>query len=135
MRHVVAIDQGTTGSTVLVVDEELRVRGRGDRDFPQHYPQRGLVEHEPEEIWQSVLGALHDALAAARLGLRDVAAVGITNQRETTVLWDRATGAPVHRAIVWQDRRTADACARLTAAGHAERVRKQTGLPIDPYFS
>ncbi len=135
MRHVIAIDQGTTGSTVLVLDEELNVRGRGDRDFAQHYPAPGLVEHDPEEIWQSVLGALHQALAAAKLGPRDVAAIGITNQRETTVLWDRASGTPVHRAIVWQDRRTAPQCALLAAAGHAERVRRRTGLPIDPYFS
>jgi glycerol kinase len=135
MQHVVAIDQGTTGSTVLVVDENLEVCGRADRDFAQHYPAPGLVEHDPREIWQSVLEALAEALAQARTAPRAFAAVGITNQRETTVLWDRATGEPVHRAIVWQDRRTAAACAALAAAGHGERVRERTGLPIDPYFS
>ena len=135
MRHVVAIDQGTTGSTVLVLDEALQVRGRGDRDFPQHYPAPGLVEHDPEDIWRSVLAALQQALAMANVSPQSIAAVGITNQRETTVLWDRTTGAPLHRAIVWQDRRTADVCAQLTAAGHADFVRARTGLPIDPYFS
>ncbi len=135
MRHVIAIDQGTTGTTVLVLDEELRLRGRGYREFRQHYPEPGWVEHDPEEIWGSVTGALGEALAAARLGPGDVAAIGLTNQRETAVLWERASGRPVHRAIVWQDRRTASACAALTAAGHAERVRALAGLPIDPYFS
>ncbi len=135
MRHVIAIDQGTTGTTVLVLDEELRPRGRGYREFRQHYPEPGWVEHDPEEIWGSVTGALGEALAAARLGPGDVAAIGLTNQRETAVLWERASGRPVHRAIVWQDRRTASACAALTAAGHAERVRALAGLPIDPYFS
>ena len=135
MRAVLAIDQGTTGSTALVLDENLQVRGRADRDFAQHYPAPGLVEHDPEAIWQSVLAAVHDALGQAQLAASDIAAIGITNQRETTVLWDRATGTPVHRAIVWQDRRTAAHCARLLADGHADAVRARTGLPIDPYFS
>jgi glycerol kinase len=135
MRHVVAIDQGTTGSTALVLDENLRVCGRCDQDFPQHYPAPGLVEHDPEQLWQSVLTALQGALAQANVPPSSLAAIGITNQRETTVLWDRATGRPVHRAIVWQDRRTAPACERLLAAGHADAVRARTGLPIDPYFS
>jgi glycerol kinase len=135
MPFVVAIDQGTTGTTALVLDQQLRVRGRADREFPQHYPAPGEVEHDPEEIWRSVLDALAAALAEANVPPRELAALGITNQRETTVLWDRASGAPVHRAIVWQDRRTAPACAQLAAAGHGERVRRRTGLPIDPYFS
>ena len=135
MRHVVAIDQGTTGSTAMVLDEQLRVCGRCDQDFPQHYPHPGEVEHDPEQIWQSVLAALQGALARAAVPPGSIAAVGLTNQRETTLLWDRATGAPVHRAIVWQDRRTADVCERLRAAGHADLVRARTGLPIDPYFS
>ena len=135
MRHVVAIDQGTTGSTALVLDEQLRVCGRCDQDFPQHYPAPGLVEHDPEQLWRSVLTALQGALAQANVPPSSLAAIGITNQRETTVLWDRATGTPVHRAIVWQDRRTAPACERLLAAGHADAVRARTGLPIDPYFS
>ncbi|MCA8965443.1 MAG: glycerol kinase GlpK [Planctomycetes bacterium] len=135
MQHIVAIDQGTTGSTVLVLDEVLQVRGRGYREFAQHYPQPGLVEHDPEQIWQSVLGALGDALAQAAVPAAQLAAIGITNQRETTLLWERAGGAAAHPAIVWQDRRTAASCAAMTAAGHAERVRQLTGLPIDPYFS
>jgi glycerol kinase len=135
MRAVLAIDQGTTGSTAMVLDENLQVRGRADRDFAQHYPSPGLVEHDPEAIWQSVLAAVHDALGQARLAAGELAAIGITNQRETTVLWERATGTPVHRAIVWQDRRTAAHCARLLDDGHADAVRARTGLPIDPYFS
>ena len=135
MRHVIAIDQGTTGTTVLVLDDELRLRGRGYREFAQHYPQPGWVEHDPEDIWRSVTDALGQALAQAKLGARDVAAIGITNQRETAVLWERAGGRPVHRAIVWQDRRTAGKCAALKTAGHADRVRALAGLTIDPYFS
>ena len=135
MRHVIAIDQGTTGTTVLVLDDELRLRGRGYREFQQHYPEPGWVEHDPEEIWGSVTDALGQALAQAKLGAGEIAAIGITNQRETAVLWERAGGAPVHKAIVWQDRRTADVCVRLKEAGHAARVRELAGLTIDPYFS
>jgi glycerol kinase len=133
MRHVIAIDQGTTGSTVLVLDERLQVRGRGYREFPQIYPRPGWVEHDPEAIWASVCAALGSALAG--VDPQSIAAIGITNQRETTVLWDRKTTRPVHPAIVWQDRRTAERCAELTAAGKAPRVRELTGLTIDPYFS
>jgi glycerol kinase len=135
MRHVIAIDQGTTGTTVLVLDEELRLCGRGYREFAQHYPEPGWVEHDPEQIWGSVTDALGQALAQAKLGPKDIAAIGITNQRETTVLWDRASGKPVHQAIVWQDRRTSEVCAQLKQAGHAARVRELAGLTIDPYFS
>lgn len=135
MRYVLAIDQGTTGSTVLVVDEALAVRGRGYCEYPQLYPQPGWVEHNPEDIWQSVLTALGRALATARVDVGAIAAIGITNQRETSVLWDRATGAPVHNAIVWQDRRTAEACAGLKAQGREAWVRERTGLTLDPYFS
>ncbi len=135
MRHVIAIDQGTTGTTVLVLDDELRLRGRGYCEFRQHYPEPGWVEHDPEEIWASVTGALGQALTQARLSPGMVAAIGITNQRETTVLWERASGRPVHNAIVWQDRRTSEVCAQLKQAGHADRVRALSGLTIDPYFS
>jgi glycerol kinase len=152
MRHVIAIDQGTTGTTVLVLDEALAVRGRGYQEFRQIYPTPGWVEHDPEDIWASVISALGQALAGiaspgsagARSdaqrsgGLIDpssIAAIGITNQRETAVLWDRQTGKAVHNAIVWQDRRTADRCAELRAAGHEARVRELTGLTLDPYFS
>jgi glycerol kinase len=135
MRHVIAIDQGTTGTTVLVLDEQLRLRSRGYREFRQIYPTPGWVEHDPEDIWASVTGALGEALAAAGAGAGDVAAIGITNQRETTLLWERASGAPVQPAIVWQDRRTAEYCADLKARGEEAKVREVTGLPIDPYFS
>jgi glycerol kinase len=135
MSHVIAIDQGTTGTTVLVLDDELRVRGRGYREFRQIYPTPGWVEHDPDDLWGSVNQALETALASAGVGAGELAAIGITNQRETTLLWERATGRPVHNAIVWQDRRTADHCAALKAAGHEARVRELTGLTIDPYFS
>ncbi len=133
MRHVIAIDQGTTGSTVLVLDEQLQLRGRGYKEFPQIYPQPGWVEHAPEDIWASVITALRMALEG--IDASTIAAIGITNQRETAVLWDKKTGKPAHNAIVWQDRRTADRCRELEAAGHGPRVRELTGLPIDPYFS
>jgi glycerol kinase len=126
-----AIDQGTTGTTCLVVDPELAVRGRGYAALPQHFPRPGWVEHDPEEIWQSVERAAAAALADAGIAAGDLAALGITNQRETTVLWDRATGRPVQRAIVWQDRRTAARCAELPA----DLIRERTGLVADPYFS
>jgi glycerol kinase len=121
---ILAIDQGTTGTTCLLVDDDLRVAGRGYRELPQHFPQPGWVEHDPEEIWQSVLGA-----AAGAGGAPDT--VAITNQRETTILWDRTTGRPVAPAIVWQDRRTADRCRELDP----DLIRAKTGLVPDPYFS
>jgi glycerol kinase len=135
MRHVIAIDQGTTGSTVLILDETLEVRGRGYKEFRQIYPTPGWVEHDPEDIWSSVTAALGQALADGKIQPSSIAAIGITNQRETTVLWDRKTGKPVNHAIVWQDRRTADRCAELKAAGKEARVRELTGLTLDPYFS
>jgi len=134
-RHLLAIDQGTTGSTVLVLDTEGRVRGRGSREFPQHFPRPGEVEHEPEEIWVSVEHAIEAAYAEARLDAKDCAAIGITNQRETTLLWDRATGRAIHRAIVWQDRRTAPRCRGLEAEGLLPLFREKTGLVLDAYFS
>ena len=136
-RFIASIDQGTTGTTVLVVDERLEVRARAYREFPQIYPQPGWVEHDPEAIWGSVTATLAEALAAAGLGdgAGQLAAIGITNQRETTLLWHRDTLQPLANAIVWQDRRTADACARLRAAGSLDEVRARTGLVLDPYFS
>lgn len=134
-RYVVAIDQGTTGTTVLVFDEQGRVRGRGYSEFQQYYPRPGWVEHDAEEIWQVTQRVLQRALRAAKAKPREVAAVGITNQRETVVLWDRDTGRPVHRAIVWQDRRTAERCVQLRSEGAEEFVRSRTGLVLDPYFS
>jgi glycerol kinase len=135
MRAIVALDQGTTGSTALVFDHGGKLLGRAYREFTQHYPHPGWVEHDPEEIWSVTLGVLRAACRRAKLRGRDVAALGITNQRETTVLWDRRTGQPVHRAIVWQDRRTAEHCAALKARGEEARVQARTGLVLDPYFS
>jgi glycerol kinase len=135
MRHVIAIDQGTTGSTVLILDEHLAVRGRGYQEFRQIYPTPGWVEHDPADLWGSVTAALAKALAASGIAATSIAAIGITNQRETSLLWDRATGAAAHNAIVWQDRRTAARCAALKEAGHEARVRELTGLTLDPYFS
>ncbi|MFO0567100.1 MAG: glycerol kinase GlpK [Polyangiaceae bacterium] len=133
--HILSIDQGTTGSTALVMDLRGRTLGRETREFPQHFPEPGWVEHEPEEIWQSVVETVAGALRASGVRGADVGAIGITNQRETSVLWDRASGAPVHRAIVWQDRRTSERCGELKRAGHEPRVRDVTGLVLDPYFS
>ncbi|HEY1813499.1 MAG TPA: glycerol kinase GlpK [Kofleriaceae bacterium] len=133
MRHVIAIDQGTTGSTVLVLDDQLAVRGRGYQEFRQIYPQPGWVEHDPDDIWASVTSALGQAMKG--IDASTIAAIGITNQRETAVIWDRKTGKAAHNAIVWQDRRTADRCAELKANGKEARVRELTGLTLDPYFS
>jgi glycerol kinase len=133
--HILAIDQGTTGSTALVMDALGRTLARVNREFPQHFPRPGWVEHEPLEILISVQTAAVEAVQRAGIQPKDVAAVGITNQRETTLLWERATGKPVARAIVWQDRRTAAACAALEQSGHARRVKEITGLVLDPYFS
>jgi glycerol kinase len=132
---VLAIDAGTTGITVLVVGEDGRVRAKGYREFAQAFPRPGWVEHDPEDWWRATVGAAAEALGSARLGPSDVRAVGITNQRETTVLWDRETLRPVHRAIVWQDRRTTPLCEALRDEGWEERIAERTGLVIDPYFS
>jgi glycerol kinase len=130
-----AIDQGTTGSTAIVFDETGAVRGRGYCEFTQYYPKPGWVEHDAGEIWRVSQRVIRAALRAARLRAVDLAAVGIANQRETTVLWERRSGRPVQRAIVWQDRRTADLCARLKRDGAEAMVRGKTGLVLDPYFS
>jgi glycerol kinase len=135
MGCVLALDQGTTSSRALVFDADGTIRGAAQREFAQHYPQPGWVEHDPEDLWRTQLACAHEALARAGLAARDLAAIGITNQRETTLLWERATGRPVHNAIVWQDRRTAAACEALKAAGHEPAVHARTGLVFDPYFS
>ena len=132
---VLAIDQGTTGSTVLLVDVRGRVRGRGYAELPQHFPRPGWVEHDGREIWDSVLAATARALVSARARRSQLAAIGITNQRETALLWDRESGRPVARAIVWQDRRTAERCAALKRRGLEPDVRRRAGLVLDPYFS
>jgi glycerol kinase len=133
--YILAIDQGTTGTKVLVVDHDANIRARAYSEFAQHYPQPGWVEHDPEEIWRVSIGLVPEALAAAGIGARDIKGIGITNQRETVVLWDRLTGQPVGNAIVWQDRRTAGICDRLKADGLSETFRDKTGLVVDPYFS
>lgn len=132
---ILTIDEGTTGVTCLVIDRDGRVRGRAYDEIEQFFPRPGWVEHDATEIWDKTLRLSNEAVAAARTDIDAIEAIGITNQRETVVIWDRATGEPVHRALVWQDRRTADMCGRLREAGHGEEVRSRTGLVIDPYFS
>jgi glycerol kinase len=135
MSFVLAIDQGTTSSRAMVFRADLSVAGLAQQEFPQHFPASGWVEHDPDDIWNSTLATCRDALKKADLIAKDIAAVGITNQRETTVVWDRTTGKAIHRAIVWQDRRTADICAKLKEEGHEPTITAKTGLIIDPYFS
>jgi glycerol kinase len=134
MTYVLALDQGTTSSRAILFDHAGSMRGVSQREFTQHYPQSGWVEHDAEEIWTSQLAVARDVLTENHLTARDIAAIGITNQRETTLVWDRASGQCVYQAIVWQDRRTSDACDALRGDGHAERVQQKTGLVIDPYF-
>jgi glycerol kinase len=135
MSYVLAIDQGTTSSRAIVFRDDISIAAVAQAEFPQHFPASGWVEHEPEDIWTSTIITCRDALEKAGLKAKDIAGIGITNQRETTVVWDRVTGQAVHRAIVWQDRRTADICARLKSEGHEAAISAKTGLVIDPYFS
>ena len=134
-RHLLALDQGTTSSRAIVFDRNGRPCAVAQEEFPQIFPAPGWVEHDPVAIWTSQLRVAVDAIQRAGLKPADIAALGITNQRETTIVWDRRTGAPIHHAIVWQDRRTTDSCQRLKDAGREPTVRQKTGLPIDPYFS
>jgi len=135
MTHVLAIDQGTTSSRAIIFDSALKPIATAHEEFEQHFPHSGWVEHEPDDIWTTVVRTSRRALETAALGPLDIAAIGITNQRETVVVWDRATGKAIHRAIVWQDRRTADMCETLRSAGHEAMVQQKTGLLLDPYFS
>ena len=132
---ILAIDQGTTSSRAIVFDGDGEIVSLAQAEFPQHYPRDGWVEHDPEDIWRTTLDVSRRALAEAEQVGDRVAAIGITNQRETTLVWDRETGAPVYNAIVWQDRRTADACDAMRARGLEGSVRAKTGLLLDPYFS
>jgi glycerol kinase len=132
---VLALDQGTTSSRAILFDLGGRIHGVAQKEFQQIFPQPGWVEHDPREIWNTQIHVAHDVLAKAKLTSKDVAALGITNQRETAVIWERKTGAPIHNAIVWQDRRTADFCESLKKAGKAEFIKKKAGLVIDAYFS
>lgn len=135
MDYLLALDQGTSSSRSIVFDAEGRLIAQAQREFRQHYPQPGWVEHDAQEIWQGQLATAREAIARAGLKASDIRSIGITNQRETTVLWDRSSGQPIHPAIVWQDRRTEPLCARLREAGHEALFRQRTGLLLDPYFS
>ncbi|MEM7440766.1 MAG: glycerol kinase GlpK [Pseudomonadota bacterium] len=135
MTFVLAIDQGTTSSRAIIFDGDLKIAAVSQEEFPQHFPQSGWVEHDPADIWATTAGTCRAVLERANLTAADIAAVGITNQRETTLVWDRKTGQPVYNAIVWQDRRTAVLCASLKEAGHESAVTAATGLLLDPYFS
>jgi glycerol kinase len=134
-KFILALDQGTTGNRGLVFDHAGRIRGQAYREFPQIYPQPGWIEHDAERIWRECRDLMNLAVADAEIDARQVAAVGITNQRETIVCWDRLSGRPVGNAIVWQDRRTSELCDRLRRDGIEPLVREKTGLVVDPYFS
>ena len=133
--HVLAIDQGTTSSRAIVFNDDFEIVSSAQQEFQQFFPQSGWVEHDPEEIWQSTVDTCRKALDKAGLTAGDIAAIGITNQRETTIVWDRTTGKPIHRAIVWQDRRTAELCSKLAAEGNNAMIAAKTGLLLDAYFS
>ncbi|SEL09142.1 glycerol kinase [Roseovarius azorensis] len=135
MSHILAIDQGTTSSRAILFDASMRLVAMAQEEFEQHFPQSGWVEHDPNDLWSTTAGTCRAVIEKAGLNVADIAAIGITNQRETTVVWDRHTGRAIHNAIVWQDRRTADYCADLRAAGHEPIVTERTGLLLDPYFS
>lgn len=133
--HILAIDQGTTSSRAIVFDGDMKPVATAQKEFAQHYPASGWVEHDPEEIWATVVWSVKEALKKAKVAAADIAAIGITNQRETVVVWDKATGKPIHNAIVWQDRRTSALCARLRKQGLEKTFARKTGLLLDPYFS
>ncbi|MDO8526571.1 MAG: glycerol kinase GlpK [Deltaproteobacteria bacterium] len=133
--HILSIDQGTTSSRAFLIDHDLNVKGEGQYEFPQIYPKPGWVEHNAEDIWGATLKAIHDCLAKSKIDPKNISAVGITNQRETTVLWNKKTGQPLGNAIVWQDRRTTEHCAELKKQGYEKKVHEKTGLVLDPYFS
>ena len=135
MTHILAIDQGTTSTRAMLFDADMKIAGVAQEEFTQHFPASGWVEHAPEDLWDTTLRTCKAVLAKVGIAASDVTAIGITNQRETTLVWDRATGKPVHKAIVWQDRRTADTCRALKEAGHEALVTDVTGLLLDPYFS
>lgn len=135
MTYILAIDQGTTSTRAILFDAGMQVAGTAQQEFTQHYPQAGWVEHDPEEIWETTVAVCREVMADLGIAASDIAGIGITNQRETTVVWDKSTGKAVHNAIVWQDRRTAAICEDLRKAGHEEMVTDRTGLLLDPYFS
>src|SRR5688500_13133460 len=134
-KYILALDQGTTSSRAILFDHSGNILTQAQKEFTQYFPKPGWVEHDAEEIWSSQFSVLAEVMAKKNLHTNEVAAIGITNQRETTVLWDRQTGLPVYNAIVWQDRRTAAFCDELKASGHSEMIQQKTGLIIDAYFS
>jgi glycerol kinase len=135
MSYVLAIDQGTTSTRSILFDGEMTPIARAQEEFPQHFPQSGWVEHDPMDLWTTTVATCRTAIEQAGISPSQVAAIGITNQRETVIVWDRKTGAPIHNAIVWQDRRTADQCRALRDGGHEQMMTDRTGLLVDPYFS
>ncbi|MEM7473118.1 MAG: glycerol kinase GlpK [Pseudomonadota bacterium] len=135
MTHILAIDQGTTSSRAIIFDADMKILASAQEEFAQHFPKSGWVEHEPDDLWSTTAGTCRGALERAGLTGEEITAIGITNQRETTVVWDKATGKPVYNAIVWQDRRTSDFCREMREAGHEEMFTAKTGLLLDPYFS
>jgi glycerol kinase len=135
MKHILAIDQGTTSSRAIIFDAAMQIKATAQEEFPQHFPRSGWVEHDPADLWSSTAATCRAAIEKAGLGPQDIAAIGITNQRETTLVWDKATGQPVYNAIVWQDRRTADFCRSLRDTGQDKAIVARTGLLADPYFS
>lgn len=135
MTYILAIDQGTTSSRAILFDAQMNITSIAQKEFPQHFPASGWVEHHPADIWSTTVVTMKEAVESAGVDAKDIAAIGITNQRETTLVWDKSTGEPLHNAIVWQDRRTADYCAEMTAAGHEPMITETTGLLFDPYFS
>ena len=135
MKYILSIDQGTTSSRAILFDAELKPHATAQEEFPQVFPQSGWVEHDPKDLWASTAGTCRKVIERASIDAQDIISIGITNQRETTVVWSRKTGEPVHNAIVWQDRRTGDFCRDLRKAGHADMFADRTGLLLDPYFS
>ena len=130
-KYILALDQGTTSSRAIIFDRDAKIRALAQKEFDQYYPQPGWVEHNPREIWSSQLSVAREAMANLGIGASDIAAIGITNQRETTIVWDKETGEPVYNAIVWQCRRTAPMIDRLVAAGRTDMIREKTGLVPD----
>ena len=135
MKYILAIDQGTTSTKAILFDEKMHISSLSQKEFPQLFPSSGWVEHNPEDIWNSVISCCLDAVNKSNASFNDIAAIGITNQRETTIVWDKNTGVPIYNAIVWQDRRTSDFCEKLKKDGYAEEITHKTGLLLDPYFS
>src|ERR1043166_1275476 len=135
MKYIIALDQGTTSSRAVLFDEKGSIAGIAQQEFTQIFPQSGWVEHDPNEIWSTQLGVLQRVIAENKVDAKSIVAIGITNQRETTVIWNRKTGEPIYNAIVWQDKRTASICEELKSKGLTDYVRQNTGLVIDSYFS